>query len=297
MTGSYFLKLPGDTKPREYSAYEIREFLGQGVITPETLVWSEGMEDWRPLGELETFQEKKASLPSETGVHETEIEEEAEGVLESPDPVLPLRHPLLFWSKLAFPSAIVTMLNMAWVAWFMFVTPPIESTMDFSQVMRIAQTALETIPPTLYPVILTLSFLLLPAMIIQAIWIFQSCVNIRPLGIPGLRFIPIVSVIMSCLPTVGFLLNAMIMRDLYKVSTSSDLHRWVMTPVPSSLRYYFISSLLWVISSFFSPFHHTTLFSMNLVLLVVMQVCWAISVRQITQALYKRAGIKRKEIS
>ena len=35
----YFLKLPGDSQPRAYSEYEVREFLGQGVIDSTTLTW------------------------------------------------------------------------------------------------------------------------------------------------------------------------------------------------------------------------------------------------------------------
>ena len=39
----YFLKLPGDSQPRAYSEYEVREFLGQGVIDSKTLTWKQGM--------------------------------------------------------------------------------------------------------------------------------------------------------------------------------------------------------------------------------------------------------------
>jgi len=42
----YFLKLPGDSQPRAYSEYEVREFLGQGVIDSKTLTWKQGMEGW-----------------------------------------------------------------------------------------------------------------------------------------------------------------------------------------------------------------------------------------------------------
>ena len=44
----YFLKLPGDSQPRAYSEYEVREFLGQGVIDSKTLTWKQGMEGWQP---------------------------------------------------------------------------------------------------------------------------------------------------------------------------------------------------------------------------------------------------------
>ena len=40
----YFLKLPGDSQPRAYSEYEVREFLGQGVIDSKTLTWKQGMD-------------------------------------------------------------------------------------------------------------------------------------------------------------------------------------------------------------------------------------------------------------
>ena len=43
----YFLKLPGDSQPRAYSEYEVREFLGQGVIDSKTLTWKQGMEGWQ----------------------------------------------------------------------------------------------------------------------------------------------------------------------------------------------------------------------------------------------------------
>ena len=48
----YFLKLPGDSQPRSYSEYEVREFLGQGVIDSETLTWKPGMDGWQPVGQV-----------------------------------------------------------------------------------------------------------------------------------------------------------------------------------------------------------------------------------------------------
>ena len=48
----YFLKLPGDSQPRSYSEYEVREFLGQGVIDSETLTWKPGMDGLQPVGQV-----------------------------------------------------------------------------------------------------------------------------------------------------------------------------------------------------------------------------------------------------
>ncbi len=48
----YFLKLPGATKPTAYSEFEVREFLGQGIITPQTLTWKQGMDTWHPVSEV-----------------------------------------------------------------------------------------------------------------------------------------------------------------------------------------------------------------------------------------------------
>ena len=48
----YFLKLPGDSQPRAYSEYEVREFLGQGVIDSKTLTWKQGMEGWQPVAQV-----------------------------------------------------------------------------------------------------------------------------------------------------------------------------------------------------------------------------------------------------
>ena len=48
----YFLKLPGDSQPRAYSEYEVREFLGQGVIDSTTLTWKQGMDGWQPVDQV-----------------------------------------------------------------------------------------------------------------------------------------------------------------------------------------------------------------------------------------------------
>jgi uncharacterized RDD family membrane protein YckC len=46
------------------SEYEIRRRLASGELSPEDLCWTEGMNAWRPLGEV--FAEAKAEVPAES---------------------------------------------------------------------------------------------------------------------------------------------------------------------------------------------------------------------------------------
>ena len=63
----YFLTLPGDSQPRAYSEYEVREFLGQGVIDSKTLTWKQGMEGWQPVAPVSYTHLRPAKSPEQPG--------------------------------------------------------------------------------------------------------------------------------------------------------------------------------------------------------------------------------------
>lgn len=92
----YFLKLPGDSQPRAYSEYEVREFLGQGVIDSKTLTWKQGMEGWQPVAQV---------LPPMSPVWEET--QDQEGKDQPEEQQYRLRYPLNGLAKLSILACFV----------------------------------------------------------------------------------------------------------------------------------------------------------------------------------------------
>ena len=55
---SYYLWL-NEARAGPYTSSQIRSMWSHGLITTQTLYWLEGMEDWKPLGEIATEIERK----------------------------------------------------------------------------------------------------------------------------------------------------------------------------------------------------------------------------------------------
>ena len=102
----YFLKLPGDSQPRSYSEYEVREFLGQGVIDSETLTWKPGMDGWQPVGQVLPEKEPE-TLPFR----------KEEPDISPPPPTYRLRYSLFELSRLAFPACFILLACSLWTLW------------------------------------------------------------------------------------------------------------------------------------------------------------------------------------
>ena len=102
----YFLKLPGDSQPRAYSEYEVREFLGQGVIDSKTLTWKQGMEGWQPVAQV---------LPPMSPVWEET--QDQEGKDQPEEQQYRLRYPLNGLAKLSILACFVLLPFMLWSSW------------------------------------------------------------------------------------------------------------------------------------------------------------------------------------
>ena len=105
----YFLKLPGDSQPRAYSEYEVREFLGQGVIDSKTLTWKQGMEGWQPVAQV---------LPPMSPVWEETQDQESKDQPEEQQ--YRLRYPLNGLAKLSILACFVLLPFMLWSSWLVF---------------------------------------------------------------------------------------------------------------------------------------------------------------------------------
>ena len=105
----YFLKLPGDSQPRAYSEYEVREFLGQGVIDSKTLTWKQGMEGWQPVAQV---------LPPMSPVWEET--QDQEGKDQPEEQQYRLRYPLNGLAKLSILACFVLLPFMLWSSWIVF---------------------------------------------------------------------------------------------------------------------------------------------------------------------------------
>ena len=102
----YFLKLPGDSQPRSYSEYEVREFLGQGVIDSKTLTWKPGMDGWQPVGQV---------LPKKEPENLPYRKEDPD--ISPPPPTYRLRYSLFEFSRLAFPACFILLACSLWTLW------------------------------------------------------------------------------------------------------------------------------------------------------------------------------------
>lgn len=105
----YFLKLPGDSQPRAYSEYEVREFLGQGVIDSKTLTWKQGMEGWQPVAQV---------LPPMSPIWEETQDQESKDQPEEQQ--YRLRYPLNGLAKLSILACFVLLPFMLWSSWIVF---------------------------------------------------------------------------------------------------------------------------------------------------------------------------------
>ena len=108
----YFLKLPGDSQPRAYSEYEVREFLGQGVIDSKTLTWKQGMEGWQPVAQVLS--------PMSPVWEETQ---DQEGKDQPEEQQYRLRYPLNGLAKLSILACFVLLPFMLWSSWIVFSIP------------------------------------------------------------------------------------------------------------------------------------------------------------------------------
>lgn len=264
----YFLKLPGDSQPRAYSEYEVREFLGQGVIDLKTLTWKAGMDTWKPIGEV--LQEKTPEPRS--------LRNEEQDIAASA-PAYRLRYSLHGLARLSILACLVLLPCTLWILWVVFS----HNAMEFKEMEVAIQQSAAQMPPALAPLILLLSFLSLPSLVVQLVWLYRACANVHAFQIPGLRFTPLLSVILSCMPVVGMVLNAMIMQELYKASKKPE--EWMLQSPSLPVRLYLISTTALTLCLLFpfEPQHYLAAFLVDGSLMAATSILWLVSVLQISK--------------
>lgn len=264
----YYLKLPGDSQPRAYSEYEVREFLGQGVIDPTTLTWKQGMEGWQPVEQV---------LPPVSPTPEKPREEEEESL--PADQPYRLRYPLAGLARLSILACIVLLPTMLWSSWIVFS----HNITDYNEIQTAFQQNLAQLPSSAAPMVFLFSILFIPSLLIQLIWLYRACANVHGFHIQGLRFTPFLSVILSCMPVVGMVLNALILQELYRASRNPA--EWMLQTPSRSLRLYLlVTTALTLCALFpFGPEHYLAAFLVIGSLMTAATVLWLVCILQITR--------------
>lgn len=264
----YYLKLPGDSQPRAYSEYEVREFLGQGVIDPTTLTWKQGMEGWQPVEQV---------LPSVSPTPEKPREEEEESL--PADQPYRLRYPLAGLARLSILACIVLLPTMLWSSWIAFSN----NITDYNEIQTAFQQNLAQLPSSVAPMVFLFSILFIPSLLIQLIWLYRACANVHGFHIQGLRFTPFLSVILSCMPVVGMVLNALILQELYRASRNPA--EWMLQTPSRSLRLYLlVTTALTLCALFpFGPEHYLAAFLVIGSLMMAATILWLVCILQITR--------------
>lgn len=279
----YFLKLPGDSQPRSYSEYEVREFLGQGVIDSATLVWKPGMDGWQPVNRV---------LPETSPEPDAGRDEEREEESSSAAPAYRLRYSLSGLAKLSILASIVLLPVMLWTGWIVLSN----NAASYEEIQTAIQQNLDRLPSSVAPLAFLFSILFIPSVLIQLIWLYRACANIREFQIQGLRFTPFLSVILSCMPMVGMVLNALILQELYKASKNPK--EWMLQSPSLALRLYLGATTVLTLCALF-PFgtEHVLAFLLIGSLTTAATVLWLVCVLQITKKQQELASKNPKEHS
>lgn len=264
----YFLKLPGDSQPRSYSEYEVREFLGQGIIDSTTLVWKPGMDGWQPVEQV---------LPSTSpALEKTQVEEE-----EDPPATREyrLRYPLGGLAKLSILACLVLLPCMLWSSWIVFSN----NAVNYEEIQTAIQQNMAQLPSFAAPMVFLFSLLFIPSLLIQLIWLYRACANVQGFQIQGLRFTPFLSVILSCMPVVGMVLNALILQELYRASKNPA--EWMLQAPSRSLRLYLLVTTALTLCALF-PFgaeHYLMAFLVIGSLMTAASILWLVCILQISK--------------
>ncbi len=185
--------------------------------------------------------------------------------------------------KLVIAATLIMLSGSLWSIWFQFTVIKGEHV-----TIQDIQTALEqhlmNLPPAVMPFILALSLLILPAIIIPLVWTYRTAANLKARQIPGLRFTPFISILFTCMPLFGLMINALIMQEFYKASASPK-GNWMMTTPPKALRLYlFCATVLTCMQFFPLPAGYAQLdFYLNIGLMTACVILWLISAIIISQ--------------
>ena len=118
---------------------------------------------------------------------------------------------------------------------------------------------------------------------VQLVWLYRACANVQQFRVSGLRFTPLASVILSCMPLVGMVLNALIIQELYRASKNPE--EWMLQSPSLAVRLYLTAATALTLSLLF-PFgveHYLVAFFLIGSLITAASILWLISVLQISR--------------
>ena len=139
------------------------------------------------------------------------------------------------------------------------------------------------LPSSVVPMVFLFSILFIPSLLIQLIWLYRACANVHGFHIQGLRFTPFLSVLLSCMPVVGMVLNALILQELYRASKNPA--EWMLQTPSRSLRLYLLVTTALTLCALF-PFgaeHYLAAFLVIGSLMTAATVLWLVCVLQISR--------------
>ena len=104
---------------------------------------------------------------------------------------------------------------------------------------QLIQQTMVHLPSFAAPLGFLLSILFIPSLRIQLIWLYRASANIQEFQVQGMRFTPFLSVLLSCMPVVGMVLNALVLQEIYKAVSYTHLDvykRQLQYPSPGPSR-------------------------------------------------------------
>lgn len=154
---------------------------------------------------------------------------------------------------------------------------------NYEEIQTLIQQNMVHLPSFAAPLVFLLSILFIPSLLIQLIWLYRASANIQEFQVQGIRFTPFLSVLLSCMPVVGMVLNALVLQEIYKASKNPA--EWMLQIPSRSLRLYLLVTTALTLCTLF-PFgaeHYVTAFLLTGVLMTAASILWLVCVLQITR--------------
>ncbi len=226
------------------------------------------MEGWQPVAQV---------LPPMSPVWEET--QDQEGKDQPEEQQYRLRYPLNGLAKLSILACFVLLPFMLWSSWIVFSN----NVVNYEEIQTLIQQNMVHMPSFAVPLVFFLSILFIPSLLIQLIWLYRASANIQEFQVQGIRFTPFLSVLLSCMPVVGMVLNALVLQEIYKASKNPA--EWMLQTPSRSLRLYLLVTTALTLCTLF-PFgaeHYVTAFLLTGVLMTAASILWLVCVLQITR--------------
>ena len=226
------------------------------------------METWQPIAQV--------LPPMSPVVEETQDQKNKD---QPEEQQYRLRYPLNGLAKLSILACLVLLPFMLWSSWIVFSN----NVVNYEEMQTLIQQNMVHLPSFAAPLVFLLSILFIPSLLIQLIWLYRASANIQEFQVQGIRFTPFLSVLLSCMPVVGMVLNALVLQEIYKASKNPA--EWMLQTPSRSLRLYLLVTTALTLCTLF-PFgaeHYVTAFLLTGALMTAASILWLVCVLQITR--------------